>query len=293
MSDGWQRLRNQTEAGSVVAVRCLPGVGRITLLEELNHIRELQRDVRVGDAGAFRFSRDYLTWVTDASRVLSGLISSLDVDILVLSDRYRLMLPALLNLSPHYLGQELIELVQLELDERANALDGLISELEQLGRRWPGQDVFVAADTSFLLEADKKLDEYDFASLLDLADKPLHLFVPMAVVDELDKTKSDRARGRARSTLAILDETLVDPGQPANLQRVADSDRDKLGQITIELLLDPPGHTRMSITDDEIIDRVSAVASLVEREITLLTCDTGMAMRARAVGLPARKVPAG
>ena len=71
-----------------------------------------------------------------------------------------------------------------------------------------------------------------------------------------------------------------------------DSDRDKLGQITIELLLDPPGHTRMSITDDEIIDRISAVASLVESEITLLTCDTGMAMRARAVGLPARKVPA-
>jgi hypothetical protein len=274
----------------VVAVRCLPGVGRITLLEALISIRELQRDVRIGDAGAFRFSRDYLTWVTDASRVLSGLISSPDVDTLVLSDRYRLMLPALVNLHPHFSGQELIDLVQLELDERANALDGLISELEQLGQRWPGRGVFVAADTSFFLEAEKKMDEYDFASLLDLADKPLHLFVPMVVVDELDKAKSDRARARAHSALAILDETLVDPRQPANLQR--DSNRDKLlGQITIELLLDPPGHTRMSITDDEIIDRISAVASLVESEITLLTCDTGMAMRARVVGLPARKVP--
>ena len=201
-----------------------------------------------------------MTWVTDASRVLSGLISSPDVHTLVLSDRYRLMLPALVNLHPHFSGQELIDLVQLELDERANALDGLISELEQLGQRWPGRGVFVAADTSFFLEADKKMDEYDFASLLDLADKPLHLFVPMVVVDELDKAKSDRARGRARSALAILDETLVDPRQPANLQR--DSDREKLGQITIELLLDPPGHTRMSITDDEIIDRISAVASL-------------------------------
>jgi hypothetical protein len=66
----------------VVAVRCLPGVGRITLLEALNRIRERQRDVRIGDAGAFRFSRDYLIWVTDASRLLSGLISSLDVDTL-------------------------------------------------------------------------------------------------------------------------------------------------------------------------------------------------------------------
>lgn len=273
----------------MVAVRCLPGVGRITLLEALNRIRERQRDVRIGDAGAFRFSRDYLIWVTDASRLLSGLISSLDVDTLVLSDRYRLMLPALVNVHPHFAGQELIDLVQLELDERANAIDGLISELEQFGQRWPAHGVFGAADTSFLLNADKKMDEYDFASLLDLADKPLHLFVPMAVVDELDKTKHDQLRGRARQTLAILDETLVDPRQPANLQR--DSDRDKLGQITIELLLDPPGHTRMSITDDEIIDRISAVASLVESEITLLTCDTGMAMRARVVGLPARKVP--
>ena len=177
----------------MVAVRCLPGVGRITLLEALNRIRKRQRGVRIGDAGAFHFSRDYLTWVTDASRELSGLISSPDVDTLVLSDRYRLMLPALVNLSPHFLGQELIDLVQLELDERANALDGLISELEQLGQRWPGRGVFVGADTSFFLEADKKMDEYDFASLLDLADKPLHLFVPMVVVDELDKAKSDRA----------------------------------------------------------------------------------------------------
>ena len=89
----------------MVAVRCLPGVGRITLLGALHRIREQQRDVRIGDAGAFRFSRDYLTWVTDASRVLSGLISSPDVDTLVLSDRYRLMLPALVNVHPHFSGQ--------------------------------------------------------------------------------------------------------------------------------------------------------------------------------------------
>jgi hypothetical protein len=46
-----------------------------------------------------------------------------------------------------------------------------------------------------------------------------------------------------------------------------------------------PGHTRLPINDDEIIDRALAIATLADRNVTLLTYDTGQSTRARSAGL--------
>lgn len=51
--------------------------------------------------------------------------------------------------------------------------------------------------------------------------------------------------------------------------------------MTVELLFDPPGHRRLPINDDELVDRALAVQSLAGR----VTFDTGQASRARAAGL--------
>jgi hypothetical protein len=56
------------------------------------------------------------------------------------------------------------------------------------------------------------------------------------------------------------------------------------------MLFDPPGHVRLPIADDEIVDRALAVRALAGREVTLLTFDTGMSMRARQAGLRAEKL---
>jgi hypothetical protein len=61
-------------------------------------------------------------------------------------------------------------------------------------------------------------------------------------------------------------------------------------EVTIEMVFDPPGHTRLSITDDEIIDRALAVESLAGRKVTLLTYDTGQSTRARNAGLQVLKL---
>ena len=61
-------------------------------------------------------------------------------------------------------------------------------------------------------------------------------------------------------------------------------------EITIELVYDPPGHARLPINDDEIIDRALAAQALADRKVTLLTYDTGQAMRARNAGLPVMKL---
>ena len=58
------------------------------------------------------------------------------------------------------------------------------------------------------------------------------------------------------------------------------------------MLYDPPGHARLPINDDEIVDRALTVQLLAGRPVRLLTYDTGQAMRARAAGLTAVKLRA-
>lgn len=53
----------------------------------------------------------------------------------------------------------------------------------------------------------------------------------------------------------------------------------------LDILLDEPGHIRLAIADDEIVDRAAAIASLSGRDVTLVTNDVSQAYRARLAGL--------
>ncbi len=61
------------------------------------------------------------------------------------------------------------------------------------------------------------------------------------------------------------------------------------GEMTVEIVFDPPGHARLPINDDEIIDRATAVQALAGRDVTVLTYDTRQSMRARAAGPQSRE----
>ena len=56
------------------------------------------------------------------------------------------------------------------------------------------------------------------------------------------------------------------------------------------MVFDPPGHVRLPINDDEIIDRALTIQPLVGRPVTLLTYDTGQSTRARNAGLRVKKL---
>lgn len=60
--------------------------------------------------------------------------------------------------------------------------------------------------------------------------------------------------------------------------------------VTMELLFDPPGHVRLPIDDDEIVDRALAVEPLAGRKVKFLTYDTGQSTRARNAGLQVVKL---
>ncbi|GGW72151.1 hypothetical protein [Streptomyces xantholiticus] len=63
------------------------------------------------------------------------------------------------------------------------------------------------------------------------------------------------------------------------------------GKVVVEMVLDPPGHVRLPLADDEIVDRAVAIQGLAARDVRLLTCDTSQHTRGRAAGLKVTKVP--
>ena len=56
------------------------------------------------------------------------------------------------------------------------------------------------------------------------------------------------------------------------------------------MLFDHPGHVRLPINDDEIIDRALSVQPSGGRSVTLLTFDTGQSTRAQHAGLRVHKL---
>ena len=62
------------------------------------------------------------------------------------------------------------------------------------------------------------------------------------------------------------------------------------GAVDMEILYDSPGHIRLPVNDDEIIDRTLAAKPLVGKPVTLVTFDTGQTFRAREADLPVVKL---
>lgn len=274
-----------------------PGTNRDHLLQTLRdqgHKAENLRSPAPGIEAAGRLLR-YLEWATEAARMLRHQISEADIDRLVLTSRYRALLSSCGTLT----GERLINnLVDLELAERAQALEEAASELQELISRWPSSEHFVVADSSFYIHHPDKLEDLDLHTTLFGAwtSDDIRLLFPIAVVDELDGLKESgkhRARWRASHTLGVLDKVLN--GRTSGVWHSFTIDRETeqvRGNISLEIVLDQPGHIRLPLADDEIIDRAVAIQALAGREVRLLTCDTGQHTRGRAAGLKVTKIPA-
>ena len=109
--------------------------------------------------------------------------------------------------------------------------------------------------------------------------------VPLIVIDELDSAKrssQQRVRGRARATLRLLNDLAP---APDSAKPLAEASIDKLRPVEIRLLLDPTGHIRLPDADSELLDRAQDLATITERKPRIVTYDTGMVVRARALGM--------
>jgi hypothetical protein len=230
---------------------------------------------------------DYCRWANNTVRQLRHLIGSADLEALVLTRRYW----AAQSLAAFVNTPVMNELLNMEMDERKAAFEDAITDLRADIRLWSRQGKLVLPDTTIFIQLPEKLEQWNLSATLGTAELDLRVIVPIIVVDELDRLKESKdrcVRWRAGYSLAVL-ERLTRQGAGAG-EVVASDPLARQGGVTIEVVLDPPGHVRLPLPDDEIVDRGRAVQIIAGRPVTLLTYDTGQTMRARQAGLRPHKL---
>jgi hypothetical protein len=240
-----------------------------------------------GTGSAYQWLLAYLNWTVNAAGALGGQVSEADLARLVLTKRYEQLLSGVGTLAGSDTVPVVNLLVALELRERVAAFDQAIAALREIIDRWSSTDLCVVADSSLYIHHPVKLKDVDLAEVVGFERGYVRLLVPMMVIDELDglkESKNSQVRWRAAHTLGVLDELFRDSSPSA-----------KLGANRVEILFDPPGHSRLPIEDDEIVDRAVAAQALayqptIGRKLVLLTYDTGQASRGRRAGLDVRKL---
>jgi PIN domain len=277
-----------------------PGVNRDNLLKSLQLVHNEVFNLRGGGGPSTAHQRllAYLEWTGRAVRMLGNQIASADLDHLVLTKGYELLLSGVgtMTSTEREVQRVVNGLVSLELDQRVEAFDAAIQALERQIRRWSDYAHFVVPDTGFYIEHEDKLEDVDFGPLINVWQSTVAVLAPIVIVDELNGLKQHskpHVRWRAGYTLAVLDRVFTNSTGPVRLRAgdvVPGSDGLTRSEVTIELVFDPPGHVRLPINDDEVIDRALAIEPLADRKVTLLTYDTNQSMRARSAGLQVIKL---
>ncbi|MFE1230621.1 PIN domain-containing protein [Streptomyces sp. NPDC058745] len=220
----------------------------------------------------------YLNWANESVRVLSSQITSRDIDKLIRTRMYQSLLDGVGHLAGSSAEGLVNGLISFEVRQRVDSLSEAVDAFEAQLRRWPGTVAVAVLDTSFFIKHPDKFEDVDFNQLI-VTPYSVRVVVPMVVVDELDRLKESKnqlVRWRAGYSLAVLDR-LLDGGTGTSAHEV-------------EILTDAPDHVRLPDEDDEIVDRSLAVYAVASGSVRLITYDTGMAMRAKMLGLPVEKL---
>ena len=274
-------------------VTVYPGANRDDVLKTLRELASAAQNASNTHGGAYARLTSYLEWATNSVRMLEHRVSGADIDRLVLTRGYERLLSAVGGLTSADIGTQRVlnGLLDLEIRQRISAIDEVVADLGAQIGCWSGMLAFVVPDTSVYIEHDDKLECLDFHSLLQVRpDKTVRVVVPVIVLDELDGQKRNgdaRKRWRAGYTLGLMEKAFAAPVRGELRPQTADM---SYGGVILDVLFDPPGHARLPINDDEIIDRALAAQALAGITITLVTFDTGQSTRARHAGLQVIKL---
>ncbi|WP_435126534.1 PIN domain-containing protein [Micromonospora tulbaghiae] len=281
----------------------IPGVKAEALNSTLVNVRNsLTSKVQSsGPDGATERACRYLEWVHEARRLLRRQIRPAELEYLLPTQDYEVVLAAIAARAAHQPDptrnssaseRVLGGLVAMQLDERGEAFDAALSDLQSQIQRFQQQRdaELVVLDTNIYMHHPQKLEDMDLAGELHLGNAHIHVLVPLVVIDELDKGK--RAGGdrgyRAAYAVSYIDKIAQDAGRirPAHLS----NEGHPRGKVTVEVVLDPPGHARLPNNDDEIVARAVDIQALAGRPIRLITYDTKMRMRGPDAGLRVDKL---
>jgi hypothetical protein len=236
--------------------------------------------------------KKYIEWANDSVLQLARLLSSEDIERLILTKRYW----TLQAMSQDDVTRVTGLFLDREIQESIQYLEELLREFRLWLDRLPRDAVFVVPDTSMFIE-HAKFEEWNLNAVLESDSQVFHMVIPIVIIDELDalkKSNDPHTRWRAQYSLAVLDGLLMTTSGFRSLAlrngRPDEQFSDQKMIVTVDVVLDPPRHVRLAINDDEIIDRSVTYQRTSAIPTTLLTYDTGQSMRARDQGLQVKKL---
>ncbi|MFZ0168982.1 MAG: PIN domain-containing protein [Candidatus Dormiibacterota bacterium] len=169
-----------------------------------------------------------------------------------------------------------------EIHVQKEALNNLIGDLtERAGRLSAAPGELAVLDTNVFLQSPP-IRSISWKDVLGW--ELIRLVVPLRVVEELDEKKYAPRGGlrfRARRAIRDLDELLNAAGAPGLVGP----------GVTIEVPVDQGPRRRPADADEEILEDCLELALLTGREVTLVTRDTAMRLRAEALQIPTRRMP--
>ena len=239
-----------------------------------------------GDAFVFQ----YYDWVDDAVRRLAAFLSTDDVDRLIRTRVYWQVTDIPAN------QMHVQQIVRGEIESVTRRLEALCTEFRAAADYWDETANYVVLDTNIFVEHHTRFDQTDwFEAVNHRPSLSIRLVVPQIVLDELDDLKTRLWRDRGKDSrpwrIAQVLKTLEEAAamQPLSLPECRHLGH---GHVTVETLPDPLMHRRLDVNDAEIVRRATDLQGLTGREVTLVSNDTGMLVRARLAGLrPVRLVP--
>ena len=187
------------------------------------------------------------------------------------------------SLSPS--SPTLARLITEEAEEQQRYLSGLADQLDRFASRLdaaPGD--LVVLDTNVLLHYHPPW-QVKWDEVLG-SQAPVRLVLPLRVIEELDMAKyrdRDKIAQRARDLLSQLWKVLEpSKGGPAALE-------GRPG-VTVEVFLDDEPRRRTLDADAEILEQCRTLRA-VGGPVSLVTADTGLSIRAVALGIPVVPMP--
>jgi predicted ribonuclease YlaK len=175
----------------------------------------------------------------------------------------------------------------------------IIKEMEDRLNHWKKVDgALFIADTNIYLHQEVEFQELDWENITEAGGRGAHLVIPLLVLVELDrhkringkvvsKTNNMPVRTRARMTLRYVNELFKETSESQVLKLA----NPPFGPVTTSLLLDNPRHSPLPDPDSEFLDRTRALKDFIDRDVCVLTSDSSMAFRARAIGLKVKRLP--
>jgi PIN domain-containing protein len=234
-----------------------------------------------------RLQNGYLGWAEDVEHALRAFFLSPWVwEPIYDSARWR-EIRHLERTSPRP-GALVADEVRSQRDRLTDLLDQL--EASQVHFELPTGCVAVVPDTNVLVHYKffKDLDWISQVRTLDPTIKDVRLVLPSVVVDQLDTQsyKSQPHADRAKSVLRAFRQMLEGVGSPEAPTVVRP-------HVTMQFLVDAPGHEARQNEDDEILTRSEYLAALVGDRVYVTTGDVGMQTRAMTRGMRCLLLPMG